>query len=590
MSVAFCFSHHYRATGLMWRSPSSIDHTLGCLLLGASMAFADVLQPVLASTEPAANDPEMAVTMAAAPAATTTAPAVTKTSTATAIDADEENETRRAASSAISGVDRAVSRLFVRSAAALARALLPVVAAAEPRTIKKTETPAIKTEAVDNQDVAESTIETASETETEHGTESEAESKTVAVSASESESASVSEASVPLPLTVASVGDDSLNTPSNDSDSDSDNDKNEDQQDSSASAPKIEVDHDAEVETNTEADMLRALLVDAEDHADDLAGLLIQSETHVQALLTYNNTLRLMLRTSRRMSQHMSQCETSLSTMSCSSSTARSSIVSSTIDKDAADQDEAAVIAAVCTTTGNTTSCASSTAVKRITSAVTDCDASESWRGSSAVRQQLACRTIRQLPYISQWDASAVTDAMHLDAACDVNVVDHHIQQQQLLQETIDVNTVCKQLSTALDASVYILTTPTDPLEASAPASASSPASDSTTEPVDVAPSAEFYAYDAKKCVVRSRSAVEWLSALTGELVTARRCPVILRARDLDLVECSLLRFADVASASPSSTGSDCTDTDDSDNDSDDDSDNDSDDDDSDADDEGIWV
>jgi hypothetical protein len=300
--------------------------------------------------------------------------------------------------------------------------------------------------------------------------------------------------------------------------------------------------------------------------------------------LTYNNTLRLMLRTSRRISQRMSQCETATATTSSILSSSRSSLGSLTIDQDPADQDptdqdETAVDASVCTTVGGTTSCTSTIAAKRIVSAVTNCDASESWRGSSAVRQQLAYGAIRQTPHVSQWDASAVIDALHLEPACEVDVADRHTQQQ--LQESIAASVVCEQLSTALDASVYILTTPTGPLKESIPASASAPASPPTTETGDASPSAKFYVFDAKQCDVRFCSAIEWLSALTEELVTARRCPVILLTRDLDLTECSLLRFADVASASPLSTDSNCTDTDDSDDDSDGDSDDG---------DVGIWV
>jgi hypothetical protein len=267
-----------------------------------------------------------------------------------------------------------------------------------------------------------------------------------------------------------------------------------------------------------------------------------------------------------RASLRLSLCETvATSSSSPTSSTLQSSrkfssqpsLTRSSVEQCASDLDNGFTVNATVVntetsgvTTGSTecSSDASAAARNIIASAVASCEASESWRGSSVARQQLTCRAIRQIPCVVQWDAHKVIDAMRLEAARDV-VVDHQykIQQQQQQQQHIDASAVCEQLSTVLDASVYILMTPTSSVESSASLAASVTPSNLT----DAGPDAEFFAYDAKQRVVCSRSAVEWLSALTGELVTARRCPVILKARDLDLVGCSLLRFTDVVSASP---------------------------------------
>lgn len=246
-------------------------------------------------------------------------------------------------------------------------------------------------------------------------------------------------------------------------------------------------------------------------------------------------------------SLRLSQCETvatssSASMTSRNSCCSRTSLTSLSTDEEVAEDEEEDVV--VSGEVDDATSTKNSTIVERVASAVASCEASESWRGSSA-RQQLACNAIREISRVSQWNAPAVIDAMRLEAKRDV-LADHH-QQRQQQQQDVDADAVCEKLSTALDASVYIMTTPSNLLESSASTAASTPALTSTAS----TPNA-FYAYDAKQGVLRSCSAVEWISALTGEPVTARRCPVILRARGLDLAGCSLMRFADVILASPS--------------------------------------
>lgn len=166
---------------------------------------------------------------------------------------------------------------------------------------------------------------------------------------------------------------------------------------------------------------------------------------------------------------------------------------------------------------------------------------------------------------------------MRLQPTCEL-ALDHQKNKQEQEQEQAEEQdlaaqlvTLCGRLADQLDdATVYICTdnaaivhNESSPAVCSSSRSTSSSTTSSSTSINNSNSNTEgFYSFDAKLGEIRSRSAVEWLSALTADLVMARRCPVVLSAKDLSLRGCSLMRFADVAVAPASSDDDDDNDDD----------------------------